>query len=148
MSDLFGSHIVGFPTRRLILYSYKHHCFSYYCSTKWLYCPKSKTRPVSILFGIRGGGGGVLVVSATKSISRGLCLNPTRPGAKRNLLSIAVINMSCVIKPPQIFAYAKIKAQISYAETAQLIRAFVFATWIVQSLFYLNSKFQASSHFL
>ena len=31
---------------------------------------------------------------------------------------------------------------------AKLIRAFVFATRIVQSLFYLNPKFQASSHLL
>ena len=29
-----------------------------------------------------------------------------------------------------------------------LISAFVFATWIVQPLFYLDSKFQASSHLL
>ena len=29
--------------------------------------------------------------------------------------------------------------------TAQLISAFVFATWIVQFLFFLNPKFQASS---
>ena len=45
-----------------------------------------------------------------------------------------------------LFAYAKTKTQISCAVTAQLISAFVFATWIVQSLFYLNQKFQASSH--
>ena len=32
--------------------------------------------------------------------------------------------------------------------TAKLISAFVFATWIVQSLFYLYPKFQASSTFL
>ena len=31
---------------------------------------------------------------------------------------------------------------------AKLISAFVFATWIVQFLFYLNPKFQASSSFL
>ena len=30
--------------------------------------------------------------------------------------------------------------------TAKLISAFVFATWIVQSLYFLNPKFQASSH--
>ena len=30
----------------------------------------------------------------------------------------------------------------------KLISAFVFATWIVQSLFFLNPKFQASSHLL
>ena len=47
-----------------------------------------------------------------------------------------------------IIAYAKTKAQISFAVTAKLISAFVFATRIVQFLFYLNPKFQASSSFL
>ena len=32
--------------------------------------------------------------------------------------------------------------------TVKLISAFVFATWIVQSLFYLNTKFQVTSHLL
>ena len=45
----------------------------------------------------------------------------------------------------QQFAYAKTKAQISFAVTAKLISAFVFATWIVHFLFFLNPKFQASS---
>ena len=36
----------------------------------------------------------------------------------------------------------------SFAVTANLISAFVFATRIVQFLFYLNPKFQASSSFL
>ena len=64
----------------------------------------------------------------------------------------------------RLFAYAKTKTQISFAVTAKLIlavtpklilavtpkliSAFVFATWIVQSLFFLNPKFQASSHLL
>ena len=48
----------------------------------------------------------------------------------------------------RIFAYAKTKTQISFAVTAKLISAFVFATRIVQSLSFLNTKFQASSHFL
>ena len=43
------------------------------------------------------------------------------------------------------FAYAKTKAQISCAVTAQLISAFDFATQIVQSLFFLNLRFQPSS---
>ena len=47
-----------------------------------------------------------------------------------------------------LVAYAKTKAQISFAVTAKLISAFVFATRIVQFLFYLNPKFQASSSFL
>ena len=42
------------------------------------------------------------------------------------------------------FAYAKRKTQISFAVTMKLIRAFVFDTRIVQSIFY-NPKFQASS---
>ena len=46
------------------------------------------------------------------------------------------------------FAYAKTKTQISFAVAAKLISAFVFATRIVQSLFLLNPKFQASSHLL
>ena len=45
-------------------------------------------------------------------------------------------------------AYAKTKTQISFAVAAKLISAFVFATRIVQFLFYLNPKFQASSSFL
>ena len=45
----------------------------------------------------------------------------------------------------RIFAYAKTKVQISFAVTAKLISAFVFATRIVQFLFFLNPKFQAAS---
>ena len=45
-----------------------------------------------------------------------------------------------------VFAYAKTKALISFAVTAMLISAFVFTTWIVQYLYFLNPKFQASSH--
>ena len=44
--------------------------------------------------------------------------------------------------------YPKTKTQISFAVTAKLIRAFVFATQIVESLYFLNPKFQASSHLL
>ena len=46
------------------------------------------------------------------------------------------------------FAYAKTKTQISCAVTAQMISAFVFATRIVQSLYFLNPIFQASSHLM
>ena len=46
------------------------------------------------------------------------------------------------------FAYAKTKGQISCAVTAQLISTFVFVTQIVQTLCFLNPKFQASSHLL
>ena len=42
----------------------------------------------------------------------------------------------------------KTKAQISCAVNAQLISTFVFAIQMVQSLFFLNPKFQASFHLL
>ena len=48
----------------------------------------------------------------------------------------------------RFFAYAKTKKQISFAVTAKLISTFIFATRIVQSLFYLNPKFQESSYIL
>ena len=40
----------------------------------------------------------------------------------------------------------KIKAQTSLAVTEKLISAFVFTTWIVQFLYFLNPKFSVSSH--
>ena len=45
-------------------------------------------------------------------------------------------------------AKAKTKMQISFAVAAKLISAFVFAIRIVQFLFYVKPKFQASSFFL
>ena len=42
----------------------------------------------------------------------------------------------------------KTKTQISIAVTAKLISAYVLAIRIEQSLFYLNPKYQASSHLL
>ena len=45
-------------------------------------------------------------------------------------------------------AYSKTKAQISFAVTAKLISAFVFATQIEKFLCFLNPKLPASSHFL
>ena len=47
-----------------------------------------------------------------------------------------------------LFAYAKTMAQISCEFTTQLISAFVFATVIVQFLYFLNPKVQAFSHLL
>ena len=51
--------------------------------------------------------------------------------------------MSRVMRKPH-FAYGKTKAQISCAVNAKLISAFVFATQIVQFLYFLNPKFPAS----
>ena len=52
------------------------------------------------------------------------------------------------MKKTRIFAYMKTKVQINCAVTAQLISTFVFATWILQFILFLNLKFQASSHLL
>ena len=59
-----------------------------------------------------------------------------------------MFEMSSVMRKPFFFAYVKTKMQISFAVTAKLISAFVFATRIVQSLHFLNPKFQASSRLL
>ena len=46
------------------------------------------------------------------------------------------------------FCICETKTQISCAVTAHLISTFVFAIQIVQSLYYLNPKFQASGYLL
>ena len=48
----------------------------------------------------------------------------------------------------RIFAYAKTKTQFSFAVTTKLISAYVFTARIVQFLYFLNTKFKASSHLL
>ena len=55
--------------------------------------------------------------------------------------------MSIVVRKPA-FCICKNKDADQLPVTAQLIGAFVFALLIVQSLNYLNPKFQASSHLL
>ena len=50
------------------------------------------------------------------------------------------------MRKPTFCIYAKTRKQISFAVTAKLICVFVFATWIVQYLYFLNTKLQASSH--
>ena len=54
--------------------------------------------------------------------------------------------MSLVMRKLAFRIYAKTKMQISFALTAKLISAFLFTTRIVQSLYFLNPKFQASSN--
>ena len=71
---------------------------------------------------------------------------------KRNLFIIMICVCTCTIRAlfleNMIFAYAKTRPQINYAVTAQLISAFVFTIWIVQSLYFLNPKFLAPNHLL
>ena len=56
--------------------------------------------------------------------------------------------MSLFLFEPRCEKAVFLYMQISFAVTAKLIGAFVFAIRIVQFLFYLNTKFQASSHLL
>ena len=51
-----------------------------------------------------------------------------------------------VFRHDENIAYAKTKAQISFAVTAKLISAYLFATWIAQFLYFLNPKFPTSCH--
>ena len=55
--------------------------------------------------------------------------------------------LSLIMRKPD-FCICVTMTQISFAVTAKLISAFVFATRIVKSLYFLNPKFQASSHLL
>ena len=72
---------------------------------------------------------------------------PTLAGIRLSLLMSKTYIRAASRENPR-FAYAKTKTQISFAGTAKLISAFVFAIRIVQSLYYLNPKFKASSHLL
>ena len=84
----------------------------------------------------------------------GLCLiwsETLRTGVRLGKVSRAKIvtengQLSRVMKKTNNLHMRKTKTQISFAVTAKLISAFVFATWIVQYLYFLNTKFQASSH--
>ena len=59
----------------------------------------------------------------------------------------AMYHMSRAMKKPD-FCLCENKAQVSFAVTAKLISAFVFATRIVHFLFFIKPKFHASSFFL
>ena len=65
-----------------------------------------------------------------------------------SMKSAQLVNILAAPWENQQSAWAKTKAQISFAVTAKLIRAFVFATRIVQFHFCLKPKFQASSYLL
>ena len=67
--------------------------------------------------------------------------------AMTSLLKILAYQLSCHMGKPTI-CIGENKGQISFAVTAKLISAFVFTTRIVQFLFYLKQKFQASSSLL
>ena len=62
------------------------------------------------------------------------------------ILNIVTVTYEPCHEKTSLPTQVKTKTQISFAVTAKLISTFVFATRIVQSPYFLNSKFQASSH--
>ena len=59
------------------------------------------------------------------------------------------VKMSRDVRKPEFLHMRKQRTQIKLRLNREaVISVFVFATWIVQSLSFLNTKFQASSHFL
>ena len=64
-----------------------------------------------------------------------------------NILWKLIQQLNLVMRKPA-FSYAKTNMQISFAVTAKLISAFVFASRIVEFLYNLNPKFQASCYLL
>ena len=53
---------------------------------------------------------------------------------------------SRVVRETNVLHMRKQRCRSASQVTAKLISAFVFATWIIQNLYFLNTKFQASSH--
>ena len=66
--------------------------------------------------------------------------------------SIKLPQMQPIFEPPHektnILRMRKQKMQIGFTVAAKLISAFVFTTWIVQFLYFLNSEFPDSNHLL
>ena len=77
---------------------------------------------------------------------RNVICNPSYDKLRRIYLLMSAPLTLALAWENQRFVYAKKKknTQISLAVAAKLISAFVLATWIVQYLFFLNTKFQAS----
>ena len=65
--------------------------------------------------------------------------------SNKALCTLVRKKMSFLMRKTGHLHMRKTKAQISFAVTVKLISAFVFATWIVQFLYFLNPKFPTSS---
>ena len=59
----------------------------------------------------------------------------------------SILNLSLVMRKP-VFCICENKDADQLRGNSEADQLFVFATWIVQSLFYLNPKFQASGYLL
>ena len=87
---------------------------------------------------------------AKSSLDRSFVMHLTerRLSTQQNLDKTAIsVYLRRVVRKPA-FCICENKDADQLRITAKLINAFVFALWIVQFLFYLNTKFQASSHLL
>ena len=84
------------------------------------------------------------------AVQPGLCRTrsePQKTGFFVTQLNYPLINEPCREKTGFLHMLKKTKTQISFAVTAKLISAFVFATRIVQSLYFLNPKFKHLAFF-
>ena len=75
-----------------------------------------------------------------------LCVAPgrTQKPLRPLLMQVCTVLLTHII----YYVYAETKMQISCTVAMQLISALVFPIRIVQSLYYINPKFQASSHLI
>ena len=64
---------------------------------------------------------------------------------RKRVSNVGVSNVGDTMEPPYQKTNANTKTQISYAVTGEPNGAFDFATRIVQSLFFVDPKFQASN---
>ena len=84
-----------------------------------------------------------LCISAKKTHNKGSRTRPIMSTLMpRSGIPVIAVELRC--HATALIAYAKTKGQISCVATVQLICVFVFAAKIVQSLYFLNPKFQAS----
>ena len=81
-----------------------------------------------------------------KNALNGCASRPFWAAIRHNHKSFDLKMSHCIRKPT--ICICESKGAVSCAVTAQLNSAFVFATQIVQSLFFLNPKFQALSHLM
>ena len=75
------------------------------------------------------------VIDLTRKVGTVETLTEARINCAKEEKVRLCLYMSCIMRENRLFAYAKTKTQISCAVTAQLISAFVFATWISKSEF-------------
>ena len=76
------------------------------------------------------------------------CGYTLEPSIHKSMIKRKNMKIKHTLVKPLVLLYEPRHEKTGFLFPAQLISAFVFAIRIVQSLYYLNPKFQVSSHFL